>query len=173
MTASTSGGLGFVSMLARPLNPLLTMTAKKAFCALCVLALAACSSLPGPSAASEHALMALGKDYVGAQFSFDQAALARMTAPKFVEVSPKGEVDEREAFIGFYAADKKGAAPPYRVLDQRVRVTGSTAVVTQTLEMGSSPRLMRMTQALSAAYVDGRWVLTSSQTTPLPPAKAP
>ena len=149
------------------------MPAKQTLCALCALALAACSSLSGAPAGAELALAALAQDYVGAQFSFDQAALTRMTAPKFVEVSPKGEVDEREVFIGFYAADKKAVAPPHRVLDQKVRVTGSTAVITQTLEMGASPRLMRVTQALSAAFVDGRWVLTSSQTTPLPPAKAP
>lgn len=166
-------GERFVSMLDRDIDKAPLMPGKQALCALCVLVLSACSHLPRPSAEAAQELKALARDYVGAQFGFDQAALARMTAPQFVEVSPKGEVDERAAVIGFYAADKKRAAPPHQVLDQQVRVTGATAVVTQTIEMGVSPRLLRMTQALSLAFVDGRWVLTSSQTTPVPPPKAP
>ncbi len=173
MTASTPGCRCFLSILDDHFKPCIPMNGKSSLCALGVLVLSACASMSGNAASSEQELKALGKAYADAQFAFDQAALIRMTAPKFVEVSPKGEVDEREAVIGFYAADKKSAAPPHQVLDQKVRVTGSTAVLTQTLAMGVHPRLMRMTQALSAAFIDGRWVLTSSQTTPVPPTKTP
>lgn len=173
MTAGTPRRRGFLSILGDHFNPCIPMNGKSSLCALGVLLLSACASLSGNAAGSEQELKALGKAYADAQFAFDQAALIRMTAPKFVEVSPKGEVDEREAVIGFYAADKKSAAPPHQVLDQKVRVTGSTAVITQTLELGASPRLMRMAQALSASWVDGHWVLTSSQTTPVPPARSP
>ncbi len=150
-----------------------TMKLTLATCALCALLLGACASPPAPGADAEPALKALAHGYVEAQFAFDQGALQRLTSPQFVEVSPRGEVDERAAVIGFYATDRKTAAPPHRVLDQQVRVSGPTAVVTQTLEMGSSPRLVRMTQALSATWTQGQWLLTSSQTTPLPPPKQP
>lgn len=140
--------------------------------ALGLLLLGACASPPVPMAGAEPQLQALARGYVQAQFAFDQAAIARLTAPQFVEVSPKGEVDEREAVIGFYAAERKTAAPPLAVLDQKVRISGTTAVITQTLELGVSPRRMRMTQALSAHWDGGRWQLTSSQTTPVPPPKA-
>lgn len=148
-------------------------TVLPASCVLSLLLLGACTSLPEPYPAQEQALKTLAHGYVAAQFAFDQAAIARMTAPQFVEVSPKGEVDERQAMIGFYAADRKTAAPPLAVLDQKVRVSGSTAVITQTLELGAGPRRMRMTQALSAHWDGERWQLTSSQTTPVPPPKAP
>ena len=138
-----------------------------------LLLLGACASPPVPPAGQAPQLQALARDYVQAQFAFDQAAIARLTAPQFVEVSPKGEVDEREAVIGFYAADRKTAAPPLAVVDQKVRVSGSTAVITQTLELGASPRKMRMTQALSAHWDGQRWQLTSSQTTPVPSPKVP
>ncbi len=154
------------------------MPSKPLSCALPALLLAAsfltaCASVPGPPAAQVAELQALARRYVEAQFTFDPATLARVTAPQFVEVSPKGEVDAREAVLGFYAADRKTAAPPHQVIEQAVRLTGSTAVITQTLEMGSGPRRLRMTQALSASWVEGRWQLTSSQTTPVPPPRAP
>jgi len=157
------------------------MPPKPLSCALPALLLAAslltaCASRPAASvvpAAPVPELQALARRYVEAQFAFDPATLAQVTAPQFVEVSPKGEVDEREAVLGFYAAERKTAAPPHQVLDQAVRLTGSTAVITQTLEMGSGPRRMRMTQALTAAWADGRWWLTSSQTTPVPPPRMP
>ena len=144
-----------------------------AICVLSALLLGACASLPEPRPDAAQALKDLARGYVEAQFAFDQAALQRLTAPQFVEVSPKGEVDERAAVIGFYAPDRKTASPPCQVLEQQVRLSGSTAVVTQILEMGSAPRVVRMTQALSATWTQGQWLLTSSQTTPVPPPRKP
>ena len=150
-----------------------TMKLRLASCALSALLLGACAGPPVARTGPEQALRDLARGYVEAQFAFDPGALQRLTSPQFVEVSPRGEVDERAAVIGFYAADRKTASPPYQVLDQQVRVSGPTAVVTQTLEMGSAPRVVRMTQALSATWTQGQWLLTSSQTTPVPPPKEP
>ena len=110
----------------------------------------------------------LGKDYVAAQFSFNQEAISRLTAPNFVEVSPKGEVDERAAVIGFYAPEKRTTVPPYTVSDSKVRISGTSAVITQVVTMGVEPRTASLSQSLAAAKIGYKWLLISSQSTPLP-----
>lgn len=105
--------------------------------------------------------------FLQAQFSFDHASIQRLTAPGFVEISPKGEVDEREAVLGFYLPHKKTPAPPYSIRDQKVRLTGKFAVITQTVDIGTPPRTMRLSQSLTAVRVGRQWKLTSSQSTPM------
>ena len=112
-------------------------------------------------------LKTLTRDYVAAQVGFDQASVRRLTASGFVEVSPKGEVDERNSVVDFYAPEKRTEAPPYEVSNQRVRVTGHTAVITQTVTFGVPPRSMGLTQAVTASRVGRHWLLTSSQSTPI------
>lgn len=109
----------------------------------------------------------LAKSYVAAQFSFDQEEIEALTAPNFVEVSPKGEVDERIEVIGFYAADRRTTPPLYAVSESKVRVSGRTAVITQVITIGQPPGSMSFTQSLSASHLGGKWLLTSSQSTPL------
>lgn len=120
---------------------------------------------------SNDQLLELAKSYVDAQFSFDQESLRRMVAPKFVEISPKGEVDEMNAVLSFYDQEKKTAAPPYSIENQVVRVTNNSAVVTQTVTIGTPPRSMSLSQALTAVRTGIKWKLTSSQSTPVPPRK--
>lgn len=137
---------------------------------LCVISsVAACSSAPISVASAKSDVAALAKAYVSAQASFDQATIRKITGTEFVEVSPKGEVDERDAVISFYDPEKRSAAPPFSVENQKVRVNGDIAVITQTLIFGTPPRSMSLTQALTATRVNGKWLLQSSQTTPLPP----
>ena len=116
-------------------------------------------------------LKGLAKAYVEAQFSFNQTSLRRMMAPEFVEISPKGEVDERDAVISFYASEKRTPAPPYSIQDQRVRLTGASAVITQTVTIGTPPRSMSLSQAITASRIGRDWKLTSSQSTPIPAPK--
>jgi len=138
---------------------------------LCVLAaLAGCSSVPA-SRGKTAELEALARSYVSAQFAFDQDSIRKITAPRFVEISPRGEVDERDAVILFYAREKRSAAPEFAIKDQKVRVSGGMAVVTQTVVVGTPPRTMALTQALTATQASGKWMLTSSQSTPNPPKK--
>lgn len=80
---------------------------------------------PGRPTNSDQ-LRDLATAYAGAQFSFDQSSLRRILALKFVEISPKGEVDERDAVIAFYAPEKKTPAPPFSIENQIVRLTGHT-----------------------------------------------
>ena len=116
-------------------------------------------------------LKGLSQAYVEAQFSFDQASVRRMTAPIFVEISPRGEVDERDEVIAFYAPEKRTSAPPFSIHDQRVRLTVTSAVITQTVTIGKPPRSMSLSQAITASRIGRDWKLTSSQSTPIPAPK--
>lgn len=101
--------------------------------------------------------------FIAAERDFDQAALTRLTAPDFVEISPVGEVDPRDKVIGFYAPEQRREAPPVTVSDRTVRRFADTAVVTARLGFGP--------MALRAVYVarNGRdgWRLVSAQYTPI------
>jgi ketosteroid isomerase-like protein len=101
--------------------------------------------------------------FIAAQRGFDQAALGRLTAPEYVEISPLGEVDPRDRMLGFYAPDKKQAAPEITVSERTVRVLGDTALVTARLAFGPG--------AMRAVYVARRdkngWRLVSTQFTPI------
>ncbi len=143
---------------------------KKMFGSFALAIIAGCSSVPAVSPGSSADLEALARAYVQAQFSFDQQAIRDLTAPTFVEISPKGEVDERDKVISFYAPEKRTNAPSYTISNAKVRTTNDTAVVTQTITIGESPRTISLSQGLTAAYVRGKWKITSSQTTPIPPS---
>ena len=81
-------------------------------------------------AASDAALIQLVEDFAKAQQAFDPDALAALTAPGYLEVSPVGEVDERGRMLGFYTPT--AAAPPAPALsidEPRVRRFGETGIV--------------------------------------------
>lgn len=99
-------------------------------------------------AADSLALENLAQEYVAAQFGFERARLEAISSPAFVEISPKGEVDERETMLGFYDSSKARPAPPFELDDVVVRISGNTAVITQRLTIGTPPRAMSMTQLL-------------------------
>lgn len=142
---------------------------KMQFGCLTLATIAGCSAVPTMSPANTSDLEGLARAYVQAEFSFDQQAIRDLTAPAFVEISPKGEIDERDRVISFYAPDKRTEAPAYTISNAVVRTSKDTAVITQTITIGTSPRTMSLAQGLTAAYIKGRWKITSSQSTPIPP----
>ncbi|WP_346836610.1 nuclear transport factor 2 family protein [Microbulbifer sp. SAOS-129_SWC] len=127
-------------------------------------------SLPGLSkeAADIDQLKALAKSYVKAQTTFDQSLLESITTHQFVEISPKGEVDEREEFIDFYAPEKKIPSPTFTITDVKVRQNGDVAFISQVITFSMGPRKLQMTEGLSAIKTEQGWKLASSQTTPRP-----
>ena len=141
---------------------------KKLSLSFALALVAGCSSVPAVPPASSADLEAIARAYVQAQFSFDQRAIRDLTAPAFVEISPKGEVDERDEVLAFYAPEKRASAPGFTIGNVQVRRTGDTAVVTQTITIGQAPRTVSLSQGLTAAHVGGTWKITSSQTTPMP-----
>ena len=111
----------------------------------------------------EAAVTRLVDQFVAAQRDFDQATLARLTAPDYVEISPVGEVDPREKMLGFYSLDKKRPAPPLTLGERSVRFYDRVAVATARLSYGPA--------SLRGVYVARRgpkgWTLVSAQFTPI------
>jgi ketosteroid isomerase-like protein len=50
--------------------------------------------------------------YVDAERDFDPGALAAVVSEHYIEVSPLGEADEHDRFLGFYAPANKVTTPP-------------------------------------------------------------
>jgi hypothetical protein len=110
--------------------------------------------------------------FVRVRNQFDQAAMIAMMAPEYQEVSPVGEVDSREQVIGFYAADKKSAAPPMTITETIARPAGTLGVVTMRIAYtipGMDGQIQ--TRALRAGFVarriKGDWQFVSLQFTPI------
>jgi len=141
------------------------------------LGIAAASLVSAPVAAQsvEVDTQKLGQRaeaFVRVRNQFDQAAMLAMMAPEYQEVSPVGEVDSRERVIGFYAADKKSAAPPMTITETVARPAGTIGVVTMRIAYtmpGKDGQLQ--TRALRAGFVarriKGDWQFVSLQFTPI------
>ena len=78
---------------------------------------------------SDASSIALVQAFSDARNHFDAKALDALLAPDYVEVSPRGEIDRRQAALGFYAADKATPVPPMTLTTQDVRRFGDTAIV--------------------------------------------
>lgn len=57
--------------------------------------LAVASHAQTPTTPAEQQVAQLVRDFQAAEQAYDPAALARLTAEQYVEISPRGEVDER------------------------------------------------------------------------------
>lgn len=122
-------------------------------------------------------LVALVKDFVEAGRSFDQQRLAGLITKDYAEISPLGELDLHDAFLGFYAADKKQPAPPMTIGEPLVRRYGDAASIITTLSFerpgpDGKPRTASIRAGFLAVKTDGGWKLASAQYTPERP-KAP
>ena len=141
------------------------------------LGIAAASLVSAPVAAQsvEVDTQKLGQRaeaFVRVRNQFDQAAMIAMMAPEYQEVSPVGEVDSRERVIGFYAADKKSAAPPMTITETVARPAGAIGVVTMRIAYTMPGKDGQMqTRALRAGFVarriKGDWQFVSLQFTPI------
>ncbi|AJP72645.1 nuclear transport factor 2 family protein [Sphingomonas hengshuiensis] len=141
---------------------------------LSLLLAAACpaSALPAPAPA-DAPLIRLVTEFVAAEEQFDQARLAELTTPDYAEVSPLGELDQRDAFLGFYAADKKRPAPATMVCEPFVRQHGNAATVIARLGFdlpgapGQPPRAVAFRATFLALRSGDAWKLASAHYTPL------
>lgn len=81
-----------------------------------------------PRVADDAAVQQLVQNFREAEQAYDAATLSRLISDSYVEVSPAGEVDEHDRFLGFYAPEKKIDWPAIDVSDVKVRVYGDTAI---------------------------------------------
>lgn len=139
------------------------------------IAAAVLASAPVTAQSSEVDIQKLGQRaeaFVRVRNQFDQAAMIAMMAPEYQEVSPVGEVDSRERVIGFYAADKKSAAPPMTITETVARPAGTIGVVTMRIAYTMPGKDGQMqTRAMRAGFVarrtKGDWQFVSLQFTPI------
>ena len=112
--------------------------------------------------------------FLDAQRTFDLPVIRALTAENYVEISPAGELDERDRMLGFYAPDKKRPAPPLKVEHELTRVFGDVAVqtikLTYTMMAGDQMRNMLLRATLVAHRQAGAWKLVSAQYTGIRPA---
>lgn len=119
---------------------------------------------------------------IAAQTAFDQKELEAILAPDYVEVSPRGEVDDRAKVVGFYSPEakaKSGTAPiVVDISEETVRNYGTFAIamikLTYTMKMPdgrSAARILRGSYVLRS--IKGSWKLSSAQYTPMPPPQPP
>ena len=146
--------------------------------------LLACGSAPlratDDRAATETQLLAATQAVLDAQVQFDQKALEALLAPGYLEISPLGDLDDRAEVIGFSAPEAKakmlaGGMRPLsaKVDDARVRVFDDQAIVialdTATLEINDVTQQRSLRTLFHFRRIDGRWLLQTSQVTPLKP----
>lgn len=140
-----------------------------------LLASAAPLAPPAPAPATEQAesaLIDLVRDFLAAERAFDQPRIAAMVTGDYAEVSPLGDLDLHDAFLGFYAADKKQPAPELRLGDALVRRYGDAASIIVTLSFerpgpdGQAARTVSMRAGFLAVRAGGAWKLALAQYTP-------
>ena len=157
------------------------MKSSKLIFVACVLVFAA-SAFGQKVSPEESAIKLTVQRLIAAQTAFDQKELEAVLAPDFVEISPRGEVDDRAKVIGFYspeAKSKSGKSPiVVDISEESVRNYGTHAIatikLTYTLKMPDGQSAARI---LRGAYVlrstNGSWKLSSAQYTPMPPPQPP
>ena len=109
--------------------------------------------------------------HIKAQAEFDQATLAAITHSKFVEISPKGELDEREKMLSFYSADKKTKAPEMTMREVSKRDFGETQFIVMVLSyqiaMQNQTRQFQMRASFVTCKENKEWKICSAQYTPM------
>ena len=130
------------------------------------------SSLSGNASAEEKAdPVKLVERHIKAQAEFDQATLTTITHSKFVEISPKGELDERAKMLGFYSADKKTKAPEMTIKEVSKRDFGDTQFIVMVLSyqmaMQDQVRQFQMRASFVTCKENQELKICSAQYTPI------
>lgn len=115
-----------------------------------------------------------------AQKNYDAAALDRLFAADYVEISPVGELDDRARVLSFYTPDKRdplnGELISYMVEELTTRIYGDTAVAVArlpfTMKMPDGQTTSRAFRCTFVLVRDGSsWKVASAQYTGIrPPA---
>lgn len=124
-----------------------------------------------PGSATEKELVAVIEQMVAAQQNFDSAALGQVLTADYVEVSPVGEVDEREKVLAFYAPEAKGKTPlpTITVTEPHFRIQADSAVVIVRenieIKVGEQARTMALRAGFTLRKENGKWLVASAQYT--------
>ncbi|GAA3768456.1 nuclear transport factor 2 family protein [Terriglobus aquaticus] len=140
-----------------------------------LLVAASVAPMAKAQASPEAEVKTLVQRFFAAEKAYDADALAKLVDPQYFEISPAGELDEHDRFLGFYAPEKKTAWPPMTVSEEKVRVFSDVAVETlkTSYEMpdGNGGTRTRAIRALFVAHRESTgWKLISAQYTGIRPA---
>ena len=105
--------------------------------------------------------------FLAAQRAYDPVALARLIEPDYVEVSPKGEVDAHDRFLGFYAPAKKVDGPTIDSSARDLRIHGDSAIaiVTMRFTLPGRPEPAEVRATYVARRTDRVWRIAGAQFT--------
>lgn len=138
-----------------------------------------CSITSSAQTSDEQQLKALLKQMTDAQVAYDAAALDRIFASDFIEISPVGEFDPREKVLSFYTpkakADAGNMSATLDISEWSVRTYDKFAVVISKFTYLVTadgkplpPRSMRVTTIFRKEK--GDWKIASAQYTGIRPA---
>ncbi len=121
----------------------------------------------------EGTFKSLIKQMTDAQVAYDSAALDKIFAADYIEISPVGEVDSREKVLGFYNAEAKlaaGTPPKLELSDYSIRSDKKFAIVilrvTYTLMSEGKPLPPRGMRVMTVFRKEkGGWKIASAQYT--------
>jgi ketosteroid isomerase-like protein len=139
-----------------------------------------CSSAAFSQTDKNEDVISLVKRMIEAQSNFDSAALDKIYAPDYIEISPVGEVDERAKAIGFYKTgdsdDAKKMSPKAGLDDFNVRNYGKFAIVITKLTFTPKDEMQKMpTFSLRIVFVCRKeksgWKISSAQFTGIRPPR--
>ncbi len=113
--------------------------------------------------------------FVQATIRFDVESLRKLTHPDFVEISPLGEVDPRDKFLGFYDVPpekRKSPVTGFEIQDLQRRSLRKDVVIAhyrQVMMIGSAEagRKFQIQVTTVLSLESGRWVFCSNTFTPI------
>ncbi|HMS42026.1 MAG TPA: nuclear transport factor 2 family protein [Pyrinomonadaceae bacterium] len=132
--------------------------------------------------AKNEELIAIIKKAAEAQENYDPMTLDKLYASDYIEISPKGEIDEREKAIGFYKVDDvekaKSRTPRYILDDFKVRNYGKYAMIISRFSIAFKNDSTKPPTPVGLVLYGlrkekGVWKIYSAQFTPFPPPQKP
>lgn len=145
------------------------MRSSKRLSVLCLSMLALSLVIGNAMASPANTAEAAARQYLAAEKAFDVPALEDAITPGFVEISPRGEIDEHDKVLSFYAPEQKREALAVELGEFHTRTSGDTAIVTTTLSYAMQGRSMTLTVGMAAIHTPDGWKLVSAQYTPAKP----
>jgi ketosteroid isomerase-like protein len=120
------------------------------------------------------AVPALVKSFMAAEQAYDAPALQKLISKQYVEVSPAGEVDAYDRFLGFYAPSEKIEWPPHTVSEETVREFPGVAIEIAKISYSmkgpdGTAHTMDVRGTFVAQLEDGQYKLLSAQYTGIRP----
>jgi hypothetical protein len=131
------------------------MRSSKRLSMLC-LSLLALSAIGHAVASPASTPEVAAREYLAAEKAFDVAALESVITPGFVEISPRGEIDEHDKVLSFYTPEQKVEALAIELGEFHTRTSGDTAIVTTTLSYVMPGRSMTLTVGMAAIHTPDR-----------------